>query len=80
MVAPEENSWAVAGHGDGTVRIRGARDVWGELEHVHDLWVRAGSPAAFHVDIPGDGAPQHVTSGTGTGALGWELPALSATA
>ncbi|MFF3785745.1 methyltransferase [Streptomyces sp. NPDC001933] len=80
VVAPEENSWAVAGHGDGTVRIHGPRDVWGELEHVHDLWLRAGSPAAFHVDIPNDGAVQHVTSGTGTAALGWELPALSATA
>ncbi|MFD9602855.1 methyltransferase [Streptomyces sp. NPDC059970] len=79
VVAPEENSWAVAGPGDGTVRVHGPRDVWAELERVHDLWVRAGSPAAFHVDIPDDGAQQHVTSGTGTTALGWELPALSTT-
>ncbi|MEU0630705.1 hypothetical protein [Streptomyces sp. NPDC005989] len=79
-MAPEENSWAVAGRGDGTVRIHGPRDVWSEFEHVHDLRGRAGSPAAFHVGIPDNGAPQHVTSTTGTAALGWELPALSATA
>ncbi|SCD35474.1 Protein-L-isoaspartate(D-aspartate) O-methyltransferase (PCMT) [Streptomyces sp. DvalAA-43] len=79
LVAPEEDSWAVAGPGDGTVRVHGRRDVWAEFEHVHGLWVRAGSPTSFHVDIPDDGAPQHVTSGTGTTALGWELPALPAT-
>ncbi|WP_326742732.1 methyltransferase domain-containing protein [Streptomyces sp. NBC_01768] len=37
VVAPEENSWAVAGPGDGTVRVHGPRDVWAELDHVHDL-------------------------------------------
>ncbi|MFD7499389.1 methyltransferase domain-containing protein [Streptomyces sp. NPDC059832] len=79
VVAPEENSWAVAGPGDGTVRVHGPRDVWAELDHVHGLWMRAGSPAAFHIDVPDDGAQQHVTSGTGTAALRWELPALSVT-
>ncbi|MFE3944808.1 hypothetical protein ACFXPV_23505 [Streptomyces sp. NPDC059118] len=63
LVAPEEDSWAVAGPGDGTVRVHGPRDVWGE--HVHGLRVRDGSPMAFHVDIPDDGAPQHVTPRNG---------------
>ncbi|MFF3126010.1 methyltransferase domain-containing protein [Streptomyces sp. NPDC057908] len=77
VVAPEEDSWAVAHPGDGTVRVHGPRDVWAELEDVHILWTRAGSPDLFHVDIPADGGPQHIASGTGTAALEWVLPPLA---
>ncbi|MFF1648822.1 methyltransferase domain-containing protein [Streptomyces sp. NPDC058240] len=78
VIAPEENSWAVASPGDGTVRVLGPRDVWAELEEIHAPWTRAGGPDRFHVDIPADGGHQHVASKTGPGALDWVLPPLTA--
>ncbi|MFD3996129.1 methyltransferase domain-containing protein [Streptomyces sp. NPDC058583] len=77
VIAPEDDSWAVAGPGDGTVRIHGHRDVWAELEDLHARWTRAGQPNLFHVDIPADGGPQTVTSGTGRDAITWTLPPLA---
>ncbi|MER5555932.1 hypothetical protein ABT001_30405 [Streptomyces sp. NPDC002793] len=74
IVAPEDDSWAVAGPDGTTVRIHGPRDVWAELEEVHTRWVRAGRPSTYGVEIPAAGGPQHVTSGTGPGALMWALP------
>ncbi|UYQ65881.1 methyltransferase domain-containing protein [Streptomyces peucetius] len=72
IVAPEDDSWAVAGPGDGTVRVHGPRDVWAELEDLHERWQRAGRPDSYHVDLSGNG-PQHITSGTGPKALAWTL-------
>ncbi|MFE3906557.1 hypothetical protein ACFXPY_41570 [Streptomyces sp. NPDC059153] len=54
------------------------RAEWQELESIHNLWTRAGSPDRFYVDIPADGGQQHVTSGTGPDALQWVLPPLAA--
>ncbi|GAA2572533.1 MULTISPECIES: methyltransferase domain-containing protein [Streptomyces] len=79
IVAPEDDSWAVADPGGTTVRVHGARDVWAELEDIHARWVRAGRPSAYRVDIPAADGPQHVTSGTGPHALVWDLPSLPAT-
>ncbi|MFE1232494.1 methyltransferase [Streptomyces sp. NPDC058745] len=76
LVAPEDDSWAVVGPA-GTVHVQGPRDVWGELEALHALWERAGRPDRYHLDIPADGGPQHVTSGTGPQALSWTLPPLA---
>ncbi|MGX1759429.1 protein-L-isoaspartate O-methyltransferase family protein [Streptomyces lydicus] len=80
VVAPEDDSWAVAGPGDGTVRVHGPRDVWAELEAVHARWTRAGRPTQYRVDIPAGGGTQHVASAAGPHALEWELPALPAPA
>ncbi|MFE5714756.1 methyltransferase [Streptomyces sp. NPDC056501] len=77
VVAPEEDSWAVAGSGDGTVRVHGPRDVWAELEDLHDRWMRAGRPDTYRVDLPADGGPQVVASGAGPAALTWLLPPLA---
>ncbi|MFE5486635.1 protein-L-isoaspartate O-methyltransferase [Streptomyces sp. NPDC056527] len=77
IVAPDEDSWAVAGPGDGTVRVHGRRDVWAELEDLHARWDRAGRPDTYTVELPDGGGPQYVTSGTGRNALAWTLPALA---
>ncbi|MFC9590075.1 protein-L-isoaspartate O-methyltransferase [Streptomyces sp. NPDC056944] len=78
IVAPEDDSWAVAGPGDRTVRVHGRRDVWAELETVHALWVRAGHPETYRVDLSDGTGIQAVTSGTGPTALTWSLPRLPA--
>ncbi|MFE9742740.1 hypothetical protein [Streptomyces sp. NPDC006477] len=76
IVAPEDESWAVAGPGDGTVRVHGPRDAWAELEDLHARWEQAGRPETYRVEL-GDGTgEQRVTSGTGPSALGWVLPPL----
>lgn len=74
IVAPDDDSWAVPGPEEGTVRVHGPRDVWAELEDVHDRWETAGRPERYLVDIPGGGGPQHVSSGTEPRALSWTLP------
>ncbi|MFE2609767.1 methyltransferase [Streptomyces mirabilis] len=79
IVAPEEDSWAVADPDGTTVRVHGSRDVWADLEDIHTRWVLAGRPGAFRVDVPEDGGTQHVASGTGPDALEWVLPSSSAT-
>lgn len=79
VVAPEDESWAVADSDGATVRTHGPRDVWAELEEVHARWVRAGRPSLYRVEIPAADGPQHVTSGTGPDALTWTLPAGSGT-
>ncbi|MEU6620974.1 methyltransferase [Streptomyces litmocidini] len=78
LVAPEEDSWVVAGPGDGTVRVHGPRDVWAELEELHARWERAGRPDAYRVELGDSTGTQHVTSGTGPKALAWTLPPLPA--
>ncbi|TRV81116.1 methyltransferase [Streptomyces sp. 130] len=77
IVAPGEDSWAVAGPDEATVRVHGPRDVWAELEDVHVRWVLAGRPDAYRVTVPEGGGPQHVSSGTGARALQWVLPPLA---
>ncbi|GGR59299.1 MULTISPECIES: methyltransferase [Streptomyces] len=77
IVAPEDDSWAVAGPGDGTVRVHGPRDVWAELEEVHARWETAGRPETYHVDLTGGPGHQHVASGPGRKALTWTLPPLT---
>ncbi|MEU7047798.1 methyltransferase [Streptomyces eurythermus] len=77
IVAPKEDSWAVAGPGDGTVRVHGPRDVWAELEDVRARWKAAGRPETYHVDLTGGPGHQHVTSGPGPKALTWTLPPLT---
>ncbi|KUN02086.1 hypothetical protein AQI95_28830 [Streptomyces yokosukanensis] len=77
IVAPDDDSWAVADPDGTTVRAHGPRDVWAELEDVHAHWVRAGRPSAFRVDVPEDGGTQNVTCGAGPSALDWALPTLS---
>ncbi|WP_338673875.1 methyltransferase [Streptomyces sp. SCSIO 30461] len=77
IVAPDDDSWAMAGPGDGTVRIHGQRDVWAELEEVHARWEQAGRPETYHVDLTDGAGLQHVTSGPGPRALSWALPALA---
>ncbi|MEU9865197.1 methyltransferase domain-containing protein [Streptomyces sp. NPDC047971] len=77
IVAPDDDSWAVAGPGDGTVRVHGRRDVWAELEDLHARWDEAGRPDRHVVELPDGGGPQHVVSGTGRNALTWTLPALA---
>ncbi|MEU2238317.1 methyltransferase [Streptomyces sp. NPDC018338] len=77
VVAPEEDSWAVAGSGDGTVRVHGPRDIWSELEALHDRWKQAGRPDTYRVDLPAGGGPQVVASGAGPSALTWLLPPLA---
>lgn len=79
IVAPEDDSWAVAGLDGTTVRAYGPRDVWAELEEVHARWVGVGRPSTYRVEIPATGGPQHVASGTGTGALTWVLPDVQST-
>lgn len=76
IVAPEDESWAVAGPGDGTVRVHGPREVWAELEDLHARWEQAGRPETYRVEL-GDGTgEQCVTSGAGPRDLGWVLPPL----
>ncbi|BAU88080.1 protein-L-isoaspartate O-methyltransferase 1 [Streptomyces laurentii] len=77
VVAPEDDSWAVAGPGNGTVRVHGPRDVWAELEDVHARWEAAGRPKRYHVELRDGSGTQHVTSGTGPKALTWTLPPLA---
>ncbi|MET9550982.1 methyltransferase [Streptomyces sp. NPDC006627] len=77
ITAPDEDSWAVAGPGEATVRVHGPRDVWAELEDVHARWVLAGQPDAYRVTVPEGSGPQHVASGTGLRALKWVLPPLA---
>ncbi|MFF9436524.1 protein-L-isoaspartate O-methyltransferase [Streptomyces sp. NPDC014735] len=77
IAAPDEDSWAVAGPGENTVRVHGPRDVWAELEDVHARWALAGRPDRYRVTVPEDGGPQHVTSGTDLRALKWVLPPLA---
>lgn len=78
IVAPENDSWAVAGPGDGTVRVHGPRDVWAELENIHARWEQAGRPEQYRVDLRDSAGAQHVTSGVGPKALAWTLPPLAA--
>ncbi|MET9449007.1 methyltransferase [Streptomyces cinerochromogenes] len=77
IVAPEDDSWAVAGPGDGTVRVHGPRDVWAELEDLHARWEEAGRPETYQVDLTGGVGDQRVTSGPGPKALTWTLPPLA---
>ncbi|MFF8917860.1 protein-L-isoaspartate O-methyltransferase [Streptomyces sp. NPDC015032] len=77
IAAPDEDSWAVAGPGENTVRVHGPRDVWAELEDVHARWVLAGRPDRYRVTVPEDGGPQHVASGADLRALKWVLPPLA---
>ncbi|WP_234351401.1 hypothetical protein [Streptomyces sp. XY413] len=78
IVAPEDDSWAVAGPGDGTVRVHGLRDVWAELEDLHTRWEQAGRPEQYRGDLRDSSGAQHVTSDTGPKALSWTLPPLAA--
>ncbi|MFF8414631.1 methyltransferase [Streptomyces omiyaensis] len=78
LVSPEDDSWAVSGPGDGTVRVHGPRDVWGEVEDARARWVRAGRPVRYAVDVADAAGPQTVTSGPGPRALTWTLPPLAA--
>lgn len=78
IVAPEDDSWAVAGPGDSTVRVHGSRDVWAELEDLHARWEQAGRPERYPVDLRDSSGVQHVTSGAGSKALSWTLPPLTA--
>ncbi|MFS0691827.1 methyltransferase [Streptomyces nitrosporeus] len=78
IVAPEDDSWAVAGPGDGTVRVHGPRDVWAELEDLHARWEQAGRSERYRVDLRDSSGVQHVTSGAGPKALSWTLPPLAA--
>ncbi|GGY61724.1 hypothetical protein GCM10010363_48990 [Streptomyces omiyaensis] len=78
LVSPEDDSWAVSGPGDGTVRVHGPRDVWGEVEDARARWVRAGRPVRYAVDVADATGPQTVTSGPGPRALTWTLPPLAA--
>ncbi|MFE0640553.1 protein-L-isoaspartate O-methyltransferase [Streptomyces sp. NPDC058877] len=80
IVAPEDDSWAVAGPGDGTVRTHGPRDVWAELEDAHARWEQAGCPETYRVDLSDDTGIQHATSGPGPKALTWTLPQLTTVA
>ncbi|MGW6388963.1 methyltransferase domain-containing protein [Streptomyces sp. NPDC055103] len=77
IVAPGDDSWAVPGPQEGTVRVHGSRDVWAELEALHDRWELAGRPDVYRVEIPDGGGPQHVTSGARGNALEWVLPTLA---
>ncbi|MEW1870454.1 methyltransferase [Streptomyces caelestis] len=77
IVAPEDDSWAVVGPGDGTVRIHGPRDVWAELEDLHARWEAAGRPERYTVDLTVGTEAQHVASGPGPKALTWTLPPLA---
>ncbi|MEU8544826.1 methyltransferase [Streptomyces sp. NPDC048717] len=77
IVAPEDGSWAVAGPGEGTVRVHGPRDVWAELEDVYARWEQAGRPERYRVDLCDGSGAQHVTSGAGPHALAWGLPPLT---
>ncbi|MEV0749834.1 methyltransferase [Streptomyces sp. NPDC050273] len=77
IVAPEDDSWAVAGPGDDTVRVHGPRDVWAELENLHTLWEEAGRPEQYLVDLRDSSGAQDVTSGAGPTALTWTLPPLA---
>ncbi|MFC8536629.1 methyltransferase [Streptomyces sp. NPDC057249] len=77
IVAPGEDSWAVAGPDEGTVRVHGSRDVWAELEDVHARWALAGRPDTYRVAVAEGAGPQHVSSGTGLRALTWVLPPLA---
>ncbi|MFI9358604.1 protein-L-isoaspartate O-methyltransferase [Streptomyces lydicus] len=77
IVAPKDDSWAVAGPGDGTVRVHGPRDVWAELEEVHTRWVEAGRPETYRVDLSDSTGIQSVTSGPGPKELSWSLPPLA---
>ncbi|MEU2157604.1 methyltransferase [Streptomyces sp. NPDC019396] len=77
IVAPGDDSWAVADPNDGTVRIHGPRDVWAELEALHARWEQAGRPDTYQVDLSDAAGIQHVTSGPGPGALSWALPTLA---
>ncbi|MEU1226179.1 methyltransferase [Streptomyces sp. NPDC005828] len=77
IVAPEDDSWAVAGPGDDTVRVHGPRDVWAELEEVYARWERADRPETYRVDLSDSTGIQPVTSGTGRKALSWSLPPLA---
>lgn len=74
IVAPEDDSWAVAGPGDGAVRVRGPRDVWAELEDLHVRWEEAGRPETYEVDLAGGTGDQRVSSGSAPKALAWTLP------
>ncbi|MFB8310166.1 methyltransferase [Streptomyces sp. NPDC055961] len=78
IVAPEDDSWAVAGPGDGTVRVHGPRDVWAELEDLHARWEQAGRPEWYRVDLRDSSEVQYVTAGAGPKALSWTLPPLAA--
>ncbi|MGC4916301.1 methyltransferase [Streptomyces albogriseolus] len=78
IVAPEDDSWAVADRGEGTVRVHGPRDVWAELEDLHAHWEQAGRPERYRVDLRDSSGVQHVTSGAGPKALSWTLPPLAA--
>ncbi|MFG2666641.1 protein-L-isoaspartate O-methyltransferase [Streptomyces sp. NPDC048387] len=77
LVAPEDDSWAVAGPDNGTVRVHGSRDVWAELEDVHARWKQAGQPEQYRVDLRDSSGGQHVTSRAGPKALAWALPPLA---
>ncbi|WP_328898578.1 methyltransferase [Streptomyces sp. NBC_00441] len=79
VVAPEDDSWAVAGPGDGAVRVHGPRDLWAELEDVHVRWEQAGRPEQYRVDLRDTAEAQHVSNvGACPKALAWTLPSLAA--
>ncbi|MEV5340151.1 methyltransferase [Streptomyces sp. NPDC052676] len=78
IVAPEDDSWAVAGPGEGTVRVHGPRDVWAEVEDLHARWERAGRPDTYRVGLTDGTGTQPVSSGPGRKALSWTLPPLAA--
>ncbi|MEU5444607.1 methyltransferase domain-containing protein [Streptomyces griseofuscus] len=77
IVAPEDDSWAVASPGEGTVRVCGPRDVWAELEELHARWEEAGRPESYTVDFTAGTGAQTVTSGAAPKALTWTLPTLA---
>jgi protein-L-isoaspartate O-methyltransferase len=77
IVAPEDDSWAVAGPGDETIRVHGPRDVWAELEDLHVRWEEAGRPDTYQVDLTDGAGAQTVTSGAAPMALTWTLPPLA---
>ncbi|MFF9624800.1 methyltransferase [Streptomyces griseosporeus] len=72
-----DDSWAVAGPGDGTVRVCGPRDVWAELEELHARWEEADRPDSYTVDLTAGTGAQTVTSGAGSKALTWTLQTLA---
>ena len=76
--APDQLSVAVV-QADGTgwnVERTGPRDIWAEVELVHESWTTAGRPAHYRIEITPDGQ-QHITGGTGPSPLTWTLPAAS---
>lgn len=78
LFAPLEESWIVARPdstgGNTVIDCGGPRDIWTEVEDVHARWVRAGRPHEYRIEVAADGS-QHITAGTVTHRLEWQLPA-----